>query len=752
MVRRTPWVTIAVIALCSGLFISTFFSLRKWEPRFQRDAIALRNYYFKHPYLKLSPEMEQVLLGSELVKEFLQSPEKGDQNKHSKWGNPGAVQGGGGSSSLEQEELNRLEQKLIKTIKKGPFKKWGYTPSEFSLILLITYMFLHGSFAHLIGNMYILYLTGPFIEDIWGRPVFTAFYLLSGMVSALLYGFNYPNSVIPLFGASGAIAGVMGAFLIRYWNTRILFFNSLFFFIKKWRTFTAPAWLMLPLWLLLQFLGAKLMDVLKMYGGGPVAYWAHVWGFVFGAAAVVGLKYFRIEEKFSKKLREKDTYVDHNFRVYEEAMEYVGRGERGQAYNMILEALREAPTYPELVESLWKFGFEFRKEREAAGYMVKLIEKEVRDGRMESALSHYRELGEGIPDGSFDVDRHSRVMFADYLLDIDKAEEAEILVRRLLGQVDADLSPADVLHFVNVALRLDLRRDLVLAGKAIELALLHPGIPEEKKEELKAKLYKVPAGAASLSDENIPVKKEASDEEDIQVDGLRPGAQEMEMMGPLIAAGGDPALPALNALMDSVTLTGDMIPQEEENDGIEEKLDEKEIDEELIEEEILELEEMDELEADSEPMLLREEVSRLKPTFAVPVGLTEDSLILDPGKEGQQNLKLADVHSVSVAKILPEKGRSYFLIDLFLDDPVGELSDIRLYRLSGTAFDPGRLVPWAQGSMEAFRIFLSILLKVSNAKPYPDVDSVRLQTVREFPTVKSYEASFSRAADGSVLI
>ena len=687
--------------------------------------------------------MEQVLLGSEFVKDFLQRPEKEDQNKHSKRGTVGAMQGSGGVSSLEQEELNRLEQTLIKTIKKGPFKKWGYTPSEFSIILLITYMFLHGSWAHLIGNVYILYLTGPFIEDIWGRPVFTAFYLLSGMVSALLYGFNYPDSVIPLFGASGAIAGVMGAFLIRYWNTRILFFNALFFFIKKWRTFTAPAWVMLPLWLLFQFLGAKLMDVLKIYGGGPVAYWAHIWGFVFGAAVGVGLKYFRIEEKFTKKLREKDTYMDHNFRVYEEAMDYIGRGEKGQAYKMILETLREAPTYPELVESLWKLSFEFNKEYEAAGYMVMLIEKEVRDGRMESALSHYRELREVIPDGSFDVDRHSRVMFADYLMDIDKAEEAEILVRRLLGQMDADLSPADVLHLINVVLRLDLRRDLALAGKVIEQALLHPGIPEGKKKELKTKIYKVPPGEVSLSGQEIPVKKDASDEEDIQVDGLRPGAQEMEMMEPLIAAGSDPVLPALGALMDSAALRGDIITQEEEIDGIEKKLDTKGIDEELIDEEILELEEKDKLEEDNEPMLLLEESSRLKPMFSIPIGLTEDNLILDLGEGDQLSLKLADVHSISVVKILPERGRTYFLIDLFLDDPVGKLSGIRLYRLSGTTFDPRRLVPGTQGPMEAFRIFLSILLKMSNAKLFPDIDSVRLQSIREFPTIEAYEASFN---------
>ena len=146
---------------------------------------------------------------------------------------------------------------------------------------LITYQFLHGGFLHLFGNLFFLFLAGPFIEDVWGRPVFAAFYLTAGALSALMFALRYPELDEPLIGASGAVAGVMGAFLVRYWKTRIRF---LYFFIPfRPGTFTAPAWLMLPLWFARELVFAQAWDVASPgTGGGGVAHWAHVWGFAFG--------------------------------------------------------------------------------------------------------------------------------------------------------------------------------------------------------------------------------------------------------------------------------------------------------------------------------------------------------------------------------------------------------------------------------------------------------------------------------------
>ena len=692
IIRRKPWISFFLIGICFVIHIFTHNSLEEWEPEFRDRVVELGDYYVTHPYLKLSPEIEQILFKSELIKEEIQESLK----------KLGKKKAGGYISGVEQTQLERLERNLKRTIDKSPLKKWGVTPSDLSFLMLFTYMFLHTGLAHLIGNMYILYLTGPFIEDIWGRSVFTAFYLLSGIVSVLLYSMIFPHAVFPVIGASGAISGLMGAFLIKYWKTRILFFNLFFFWVRKWRMFTAPAWLMLPLWLLFQILGVKLMDVLKMYGGGPVAYWAHIWGFVFGVAVAIGMKLFRFEERFTKKQIEKKSSMDKNSRTYEEAMKYIGRGEKGQAYKMLREAAREAPTHPELVHALWKLSLEFGNERETAEFLVKLIGKEVKDGHLDSALFHYRELNHHIPDGSVGIDIHSKVMLAEYLVDIRELREGEILAHALIDQIDHNFSPSDLLYFVQVLLKLDLKRDLTLAGIAIQRALLHPGIPPEKKEELKSKLYKVP------SEKKVPVKKDAPKEEKIQSEGITPPAQGPDAVEVPGHDADTQKLPSFDTLLDEVEL----IPAPP-------------------------------LEAESIEILTEaQRQGHLVVTPAVPVGIEGSKLLLEMEHRSQKVLPLEEVHSISVVKISSTSERPFFLIDLFLIDPKSENSEIRTIRFTSKVFDPRRLVPGAAGPMEANRIFMSILLKLSGAKPYPDLESVLLQTVREFPSVKAYEDSF----------
>jgi membrane associated rhomboid family serine protease len=145
---------------------------------------------------------------------------------------------------------------------------------------VITSMFLHGSWMHLIGNMWFLWLFGNNIEDSMTRPRFVAFYLLCGLGAALLQVVTEPASGIPMVGASGAISGVMGAYLLLYPNVRVYTLVPLGFFITS---LALPAWVMLLYWALLQFLGG--FSRIGSEGGG-VAFWAHVGGFVVGLVLI----------------------------------------------------------------------------------------------------------------------------------------------------------------------------------------------------------------------------------------------------------------------------------------------------------------------------------------------------------------------------------------------------------------------------------------------------------------------------------
>jgi membrane associated rhomboid family serine protease len=142
---------------------------------------------------------------------------------------------------------------------------------------VLTSMFLHGSWMHLLGNMWFFWLFGNNIEDSMTRPRFVAFYLLCGLAAALAQIYGEPNSALPMVGASGAISGVMGAYLVLFPRVKVYTIVPLGFFLQ---TFALPAWVMLIYWAFLQFFGGLTSIVADEKGG--VAFWAHVGGFAAG--------------------------------------------------------------------------------------------------------------------------------------------------------------------------------------------------------------------------------------------------------------------------------------------------------------------------------------------------------------------------------------------------------------------------------------------------------------------------------------
>jgi membrane associated rhomboid family serine protease len=147
-------------------------------------------------------------------------------------------------------------------------------------VTIFTSMFLHGSLLHLGGNMLFLWIFGNNIEDSMNRAVFVVFYLLAGLVAVGLHVLSDTSSAIPTVGASGAIAGVLGAYARLYPRARVV---TLVFIVIIFTVITLPAVLVLGVWFLLQLLPA-FSDPAST--GGGVAYYAHIGGFVFGLLAI----------------------------------------------------------------------------------------------------------------------------------------------------------------------------------------------------------------------------------------------------------------------------------------------------------------------------------------------------------------------------------------------------------------------------------------------------------------------------------
>ncbi len=151
------------------------------------------------------------------------------------------------------------------------------------MLSVLTSMFMHGGWMHLIGNMLYLWIFGNNIEDATGHGRFIVFYLLSGVAAAMSQALVDPASTVPMIGASGAIAGVLGAYALLFPRAHVLVLVPLGFFIT---TIRVPAMLVLGFWFVLQFVQSAMAPT----GGGGVAYWAHIGGFLAGLALIVPLK------------------------------------------------------------------------------------------------------------------------------------------------------------------------------------------------------------------------------------------------------------------------------------------------------------------------------------------------------------------------------------------------------------------------------------------------------------------------------
>lgn len=159
---------------------------------------------------------------------------------------------------------------------------YGLIPAHVQLLSVLTSMFLHGGWLHVIGNMWFLWIFGDNVEDVLGHVKYLLFYLLCGGLAAMLQVVLNPGSLVPTIGASGAIAGVMGAYLVKFPRARVVTLIFVFIFIT---TMELPAVIILGFWFVIQ-LFSGVGSIGHSSAGGGIAWFAHVGGFIAGIVLV----------------------------------------------------------------------------------------------------------------------------------------------------------------------------------------------------------------------------------------------------------------------------------------------------------------------------------------------------------------------------------------------------------------------------------------------------------------------------------
>ncbi len=276
-VRRLPYFTIGLIALNAIIFMLTSSVQNSQEQELFRihqemEEIEVR-YFFD--ILEQDPNAMQNITLDEQHELFL-------GNENIRW------------EEDDCEVWHALYNEYKIKFNNVVFNKLGFTPKHFGFFKLFTHMFVHANFFHLLFNMLFLWLVGCNIEDTWSWKVFLGLYLISGVIACLLHTAVYSASNTPLVGASGAIAGIMGAFMIRHYKTKIRFayFFWLIFVPPIFGSFAIYAGIALPIWFLMQIVSARWSV------GVGTAYYAHIGGFIFGAAVGMGMKFLGIEKKY----------------------------------------------------------------------------------------------------------------------------------------------------------------------------------------------------------------------------------------------------------------------------------------------------------------------------------------------------------------------------------------------------------------------------------------------------------------------
>ena len=300
--RRWPVISIALIAINFIVFLGTHWQIEAQAPLRDETRVHILLLAAAHPELSTNPE----------VREFITNFREKNPNVWKKVASDTrppedpweAKMRMSESASELQAEMDSLQQRFANFEHDSILARYAFTPAHPQPITYVTANFLHGGWMHIIGNMWFLWLAGTILEDTWGRIMYPVFYFLSGAMALMFHSWANPGSLVPTLGASGAVAALMGAFLVRFPKTKIEMIWLFGFGFRSYR-FHARAYWLLPLWLFLEIFSGAIL------GGssGGVAHWAHVGGFVFGAIGAVGLGYSGLEHVANQAIEAKVTWT-----------------------------------------------------------------------------------------------------------------------------------------------------------------------------------------------------------------------------------------------------------------------------------------------------------------------------------------------------------------------------------------------------------------------------------------------------------
>jgi membrane associated rhomboid family serine protease len=289
--RRWPYITITIIALSALLFLVAHNSL---DEQFNRSA-EVQSHTLRlaaaYPDAPLSQGQQ------ELVSNFRRSQRatwdqfaSGERNPEDKW-----------ELEMRQSTPDQIKQEMISLgsqldqMRHSTIFQFGLAAPQPTLVSFITANFIEGSWLHLILNLWFLWLVGTALEEVWGPPLYAGIYLVSGIGGLIVQALANRSGMVPVIGASGAIAALLGAFLVRFSTSKIQL--GFFYLRPKLLRFSLPAYAVLPLWVAGQFFSSRMS-----HEAGGASYWSQIGGFAIGLTLAIILRYSGIAKKMEQAI------------------------------------------------------------------------------------------------------------------------------------------------------------------------------------------------------------------------------------------------------------------------------------------------------------------------------------------------------------------------------------------------------------------------------------------------------------------
>jgi membrane associated rhomboid family serine protease len=389
--RRWPVITFGIIALNVIVFLGTHATIDRQGPEFGQVKVHLILLAAMHPEAKIQGKAQEFITTVQTKNPSLWK-EAQNQNRdvHDAWDASMRMMADE-HPELVQEEMDSLSTRYAELESTSLVTKYAFIPEHPTVLSLITANFLHGGWLHLIGNMWFLWLAGAVLEDTWGRLIYPAFYMIAGMLALQVHAMVNAGSLTPTIGASGAIAGLMGAFLVRFPTTKI---EMGWLFIYRFYRFKMAAYWLLPLWLVTEiFYGS-------MFGqSSGVAHWAHVGGFAFGALIAIAVQKSGLEHMAEKGIQEKISWVSHP--LLAEASEQMESGQLDLAAASLQKLLLEKPDSVDAYRMLQRIYWQKNDLPAQRDALMKLLALEIKANDHEGALQTCQDFrnsgGEKLP-------------------------------------------------------------------------------------------------------------------------------------------------------------------------------------------------------------------------------------------------------------------------------------------------------------------------------------------------------------------